>query len=132
MNYSRYLKPSGRIDALYDFPSEEAMQHNISAHHDFVEGVFDAETQYVVDGVIVERPTSQAIENKSHINADGADQYVVSNINPESEIRLLGPVTDLWIEQSSTVNLTVNVPGIYRIIVNQFPMQDFVSSFNAS
>lgn len=132
MNYSRYEKDSGRIDALYDFPNEEAMQLNTTETRDFIAGVFDKETFYVDKGEVVPRHQSSAVENKSNIFADGIDEYIVSNIKPGAIVRIYGPVSDWWVEQENTIAMTVNVPGVYRIVIDQFPMQDFVSDINAT
>lgn len=132
MNYSRYIKTSGQIDALYDFPNEEAMQLNVTENRDFVDGVWDKETYYVENGEAVARPASAATANKSSILADGLDEYIVSNIVPGSTVRLDGPISDQWTEQTSSVAITINVPGVYRVVIDQFPTQDFVSDINAS
>lgn len=84
----------------------------------------DGATQYIVDGEPVPRPPNPAAINKTQLDADGADEAVLTGIPIGSTVDILGPVTSSTQVDDGDLEITVDVPGVYRITVQSFPELD--------
>lgn len=73
---------------------------------------------YVADGAVTKRPSIVATVTKASIAADGKDKAVISRLPRPCTILIDGvPVT----RKGGALTLTSDMPGDYRISVDQWP-----------
>jgi hypothetical protein len=133
MSLTEYLADTGKITRMVSATSEENLNLNKRDGFSYISGESFGTIQYVNNNVIVSRPTFDVKTNKTTIKADGIDEIVFSDLpSGENKISLYVAVNDSWIENNSSFSLTVNMPGQYRMLIQQWPYQDVEVTFNAS
>lgn len=80
----------------------------------------DPKTEWFLNGEIVPRPVSTVSIDKTTCNADGVDSVIISNA---SGILILDGVQH--VVTTPVITLTFEKAGDYRLIIKDFPMQDF-------
>lgn len=89
--------------------------------------------EYRVDaGKLVPRHDLDLTVSAQQIAANGADVLRVSGIPPGSEMRLVGPVNDEWVEQDGEAEIATTEPGEYQLIIDCWPYKTARISFNAT
>lgn len=90
-----------------------------------IRGEFSPATQYVCGGTVIDRPTSQAVCDRSEIAADGQDVATISGLPVPCTMQVSGPVSAEIEVTDESLEFTAAIPGEYRITVEAFPMQRY-------
>lgn len=138
MNVATEFNPNtGEMGGVWYITDQKNWEINRSGDRDFVEGSFEKDSNYVdiktVTKVVRVRPTFEPLADKSAICADGVDVLTVSQLpRGTTQLQLTGPVTDTWTETRQKTDLTINVPGRYKLKIAQWPYQDCEVEFDAT
>lgn len=123
----------GMMGLNLSFPDRETFDINRKEGNGYIEGHIDGSQFYVTFDGATPRPVFSASLNKTDIKADGQDILTVAGLPiGTTKILLLGTIESAWNETREFTDLTVNVPGHYRIWITQWPYQDKMVEFNAS
>jgi hypothetical protein len=93
---------------------------------------FSRKDIYVKDGAIAERPTFTTTISPGSITADGVSMVTISGFPADSTLTISGPINETWTETETTTELTVNLPGSYKVRIENWPYQDAEVTFNAT
>ena len=89
-------------------------------------------TAYYLDGEFVERPKFNLAADKQNISCNGIETIKITGVpGGEFQVNLWGAVCESW-TQDGDIELTVNLPGAYRVQVSQWPYIDQEVTFYAS
>lgn len=86
----------------------------------------------VVEGAIVPRDAMPLIVSCTEIAADGQAVLSVAGIPAGASLRLIGPVTDEWVEQDGETEITTTEPGDYQLVIDCWPYKTARVDFNAT
>lgn len=90
-------------------------------------------TNYVADAGIKDRPTFEPLADKASIASDGVEVLTITKLpRGTTSFELMGPVSDSWTETRFKTDLTINVPGHYKLKITQWPYQDREVEFDAA
>lgn len=88
---------------------------------------------YRVDaGKLVAREELPLTVSGQQILADGSDALHVSGIPVGSELRLIGPISDEWVEQDGGTEITTTEPGEYQLVIDCWPYKTARVDFHAT
>lgn len=131
-----YEISTGRIVGMIQGqPLEFCLEHNCPEGCNIIPveaEQIDHTKQYVVDGKIVDRPTFELTQNKTSILANGADVLQLSGYPEGATLSIFGPIENVWVAESPSQEITVNIPGDYQVGANKFPYQARQVEFNAA
>ncbi|MDC8758585.1 hypothetical protein [Janthinobacterium fluminis] len=82
-------------------------------------------TQWVSDGVLVDRPVFHVSTSTEKIVADGTSEVVIAGLPAGTDVRVLGPVSSSITADGSDIVMTFLSPGDYTIRAVLFPFQDY-------
>jgi hypothetical protein len=124
----------------YDFPIEDippfSIPNDTRTFNRIVipdEVVAKSDAQYVSNGLVMDRPTFEPLADKVMIDADGIDALTITKLpKGTTHLELFGPVSDSWTETRQKTDLTINVPGHYKLKITQWPYQDREIEFDAT
>lgn len=132
MNKNTYFLPeTGQIQCVYIGDEIDAM-NLLYPDCERVEGASNPDADYVNAGVITPRPTFPLSADKSVIVANGIEEVTFSGFPVGAAFSVSGPSSDRWVETESSVAITANVPGAYRVKVSMFPYLDQSVVINAA
>jgi hypothetical protein len=124
--------PSGRIiqtgmvpASMFDDQHEEELGRVV------MEGSADVCTDYVLDGVVVERPRLQPDVSATSARADGVEEVLIGGIPAGAEVSITGPSQGGGEADGDVLSFTFALPGRYEIACKFFPYQDWKVSINA-
>ena len=135
-----YEDVSGRILAVatFDAGSFRDVDRNVYEREGFstlvVEDAVEVSRKdiYIKNGTLSERPTFAPSISPSSIAADGASIVKISKFPKNSTLKISGPIEDTWDEPGTTSSITVNLPGTYRVAIQNWPYQDTEVTFDAT
>lgn len=131
MQYTKIDLATGKIVEWLTFSEQVDVELNSSEDFPLIEG-HASPTAYYLENEFVERPTFTLIADKTTIAPDGSDVITITGVpTGDFDVLLSGAVSDSW-TQSGDIEITVNLPGDYRLRVAQWPYQDAEIRFNAS
>ena len=123
---------NGKIVRVGSCQNEFLLQQVLNPDELVLSGTANYLTQYVVDGVVTERPTQSTELDKSTLTANGVDV-----------INITGAPTGTFTATNTTTRETVTgsisgsdtfsttVAGTYEIKIESFPYLDFVTTVEA-
>ncbi len=88
----------------------------------------ELERDYVLDGVVIPRPTLSAFD-KTSIAADGIDTATLSGLPDPCTILINGQEHTVT---GGTLDLDADRPGTYRVEIRHFPYRDFAQEITAT
>ena len=130
-----YGPDTGKIDfAIGGQPMELALATNVPLGMSALESdeVSPLDRYYVKDGAIAERPTFTPTITPTSTPADGASVVTISGFPVESTLTISGPINESWTETQTSTELTVNLPGLYKVRIENWPHQDAEVTFHAT
>lgn len=132
-----YNPQTGELGLPWDLSCEENFELNRSATQEFIDGICKTDTQYVdvskTSHTLKDRPVFTPSADKAILLADGADVLTITKLpRGTTSFELLGPVMDSWTETRLKTDLTINVPGHYKLKITQWPYQDREIEFDAA
>lgn len=93
---------------------------------------FNDATQYVLDGVVIDRPILDLRPSKTNVVADGQDVSSMS-VPKNAEVFIEAPWYRVSIpEHEGLIDLSCDWPGRYVVTVRAFPYQDAIVAIHAS
>lgn len=106
-----YESETGRIKQIFDGdpPALEATKEN--SPEPWIEGGFDWNTHYILNGVAVERPTNPAV----------LDNLTLKNVPAPCKILINSVAYDV---DEETVELDLPMSAKYKIVIEKFPFLD--------
>ena len=110
-------------------PDMNALQ--VGTGESFIVGVCDQITQYVLNGVVTNRPTQSTTIDKTAINANGNDVVTISNAPIGATCTISNSETVTGIIDGTDTFVTT-IPGTYFMTITQFPFLDFTAVINAT
>ena len=122
----------GRIEEILDVHQKFA---DLYPEHIWVDETYVSfDGDYVVDGKVTARPEhpDYIIPEDNIITADGIEEFVISGIPPGTRIRVEGGIFAEWVEDSGSCEITVDMPGRYRVTLESWPCEPDEVSFNAT
>ena len=132
MDYVSYYEPgTGQIKASYGGLCLDRMDE-IYKDLSKIDGIYEGKSSYVKDGAIAERPTFTSSATPVSIPADGVSIVTISGFPADSTLTISGPINETWTETEITTELTVNLPGSYKVRIENWPYQDAEVAFNAT
>lgn len=120
INYSCYSNVTGQFlwggsvpKYMFDIQSTD----EVTA----IEGVYDPDTQYVdlTTGKITDKPTLTINQNKTQIQADGVDEWVLSDLPVGSSVTW--PDGEISIIDDGEIIFSVDLEGVYIFKIDSFP-----------
>lgn len=90
----------------------------------YLEGIGDQRTQYIVGGVITARPTFNVSFDNGTVAEGGT--VTISNIPVGTVARVEG---ETMVVNDGTLAITLPYAGTYRVILQNFPNQDWEQVF---
>lgn len=90
------------------------------------------DNMYISIGEVVERPLMALAASADLMPADGSTVFLIGGVPQGTLVKVLGPITDGWVELSGEVAITVNIPGSYTVLLTCFPYQDAEVKFDAA
>lgn len=97
-----------------------------------IEGSGSDTGHYVVSGAIVPRPTMPTSIDKTECLADGVDVVTISGVPNPTDVRVSGPASEVMQVTDGALELTFDVPGRYRILLQAFPYLDHEYQIDAT
>lgn len=133
MKYTIYDSTSQEITGIID-----TNDTNHIAHFDYLEGVYDGATNYIVDGEATTRPllTSVISINDTTFVADGTSSIEITSL-PECVVAIINldepdyPAFNEVIDDGD-LELTTLIEGTYQIVINCFPYQQYIIEVEAT
>lgn len=131
---------TGKIIAVahFDGGSFRDVDRDVYAREGFTSIVVDDTVEYsrrdiyVLNEEIALRPTFIPAISPASIPADGVCPVTISNFPEGATLRISGPINDEWVETGTSTELTVNLPGTYRVTIDHWPHQTAEVTFNAT
>lgn len=114
-----------RIDAMID----------LYPQYQYVEGIYDQKTQYVLNGEVVDRPDMNIVLDKVEIQADGIDVLTITGA-PANSVATF-KVHDgerMKIVSGDILNpdtFKTQFAGTYYLSIESFPYKTWFGTFNA-
>ena len=88
--------------------------------------------KYVKEDAVAERPTFTPTISPASIPADGVSIVAISGFPADSILTISGPINETWNESETSTELTVDLPGTYKVRIENWPHQDVEVTFNAT
>ena len=132
MQYTIYDGTTGLILGIIDTSDTE----HLSGYDGYLEGVYDGNTYYIVDGTAVLRAELMSVAsiNKTTFTADGTDSVVISSL-PDCIVAIVTTDTDYttFNERVSDGELviTTTIEGTYILTIDCFPYQQYIVELEA-
>lgn len=136
-NYCVCEKASGRIKLNLTMPRINALDQcgNDDSLIEDSEGVSKPDRHYydISIGEIIERPETSYSISGNEIVADGESSIVISDLEPDTEIDVSGPVNGHMVCDGDTESLQFDIPGEYRVTITApFPACPVEVAINAT
>lgn len=132
MDYASYYSPdTGQIKKTYGGLCIDRMDE-IHQGLERIEGLHDGLVLYIKDNILTDRPIFTPTITPTSIPADGASLVTLSDFPEGATLRISGPINAEWVETGTSTELTVNLPGTYRVTIDHWPHQTAEVTFNAT
>ena len=130
--FTVYDLNTGAVLSLIDIPDRPEWRNGYYAPgRALFRGALDPATQYVIGGLAVERPESQAACDRLQINADGEDVATIAGLPQSCVVSISGPVSATFDVDDGELQFTASIPGVYRISVEAFPVRRWEETIHA-
>jgi len=130
-----YNPDTGKIDfAIGGQPMELALATNVPLGMSALESdeVSSIDRYYIKDETLTERPSFSPTISPTSIPADGVSIVTILGFPADSILTISGPISETWTETETSTELTVNLPGKYKVRIENWPHQDAEVTFNAT
>ena len=122
---------SGRVTNLIGTDPECVELYLIDGRK-YVEGLYSGDRYYFPEETLTERPTFTPAATPVSIPADGVSTVTISGFPADATLTISGPINETWAETETTTELTVDLPGSYKVRIENWPYQDAEVTFNAT
>ena len=130
MNAALYEQATGRIVRMLAGP-ESFIDQQAGAGEAVVEIIQDEvsdRTHYVENGIVIARPVMTLTLDKINFRADTIDAARITGIPTGTAARVAEIFTTV---NDGIFEFTTNAPGLYRLTLERWPMQDVVVMIHA-
>ena len=135
-----YDNLSGKILAIatFDTGSFRDVDRNVYEREGFdtvvIEEYVDYSRRdiYIKNETLTERPSFSPTISPTSIPADGVSIVTILGFPADSILTISGPISETWTETETSTELTVNLPGTYKVRIENWPHQDAEVTFNAT
>jgi hypothetical protein len=83
-------------------------------------------------GVLKTRPDNGIRLSKQTVSITNDERAKLSGLPAGATIRIVGPFTQQFVAEDTSIRLTFGMPGRYDVFVEAFPYRDFVSNVEAT
>ncbi|MGD9171155.1 MAG: hypothetical protein PVI97_13990 [Candidatus Thiodiazotropha sp.] len=87
-------------------------------------------TQYVLDGIVTDKPEMPVTIDKADVSADGEDIVTISGV-PTGALCRVGSLAEVSVDDGSVV-LNFDEPGDYVVTLSLFPYLDYRVTISAT
>lgn len=98
---------------------------NLLLAHNYV----DSCEFYVREGIVVARPTMQPTVSTTEVQANGADEILITNLPIPATINVKGQIVEV---DDGELVMTFDTPGEYRLTVEAFPHKPWEVTIHAT
>lgn len=126
--YSRYASRTGEVLGILDIPESLYDLHSTLLYP----GEIDGSTQYMVDGVPIDKHQQQIVVDKTVITVAEGEVATLSGIPDGAAILITGPHGhDEITVDGGTLEFSAIMPGQYRLVINRFPYLTWETTIDA-
>jgi len=122
---------TGKIERVVDCPDSMATRQ-VKSGESIIPGVANDNTQYVVAGVITDKPPMTTAINTTTVPADGVTPITITGAPIPCNFEVTGPANYFGSDPDGTLQLTFNLAGTYTVKLEAFPYLPMEYTINAT
>jgi len=89
-----------------------------------IEGTANDATQYILAGVVTDKPQLALTPDKTTVIADGVDVSTTLSVPNPTNVVITGPANDSFQVTDGSLELTFDTAGTYTVTLSAFPYLD--------